>query len=128
MLVSHHSRHHRLFAYLKSLTLIAVSGVFSLFLGSDAGLAVLLAGTVLWSTVIVFRAYYYQLFIGNRLRIELGFTHGTCYMIDNGRSIGVITLASVTPGGVFDLAGFRVNDILLDDLTITDFYELLERQ
>jgi hypothetical protein len=91
--------------------------------GAAALLALLFGGWVAW---VMFEAFYYQGAVGVSLNRELGFTHGSPYVRCGGEVREVFTIESVTPGGVFDRAGFRKGDIVRG-LSFTEFYKLLHR-
>ena len=60
------------------------------------------------------------------LQRDLGFNHGSPYVQVGGTRKELMTIEHVTPGGVFDRAGFRSGDIPLDDLSIFGFYRWLD--
>lgn len=86
-------------------------------------LALLFGGWVGW---VMLEVFYYQGVVGFALNRELGFAHGSPYVQCGGETTEVFTIESVTPGGVFDRAGFREGDIVRG-LSFTEFYKLLHR-
>src|SRR5215831_8615086 len=87
-------------------------------------LALLLTLLILFIVWTAYEGFYYQVRMGAQLRYDLGFDHGTRYV---GRFSEVLTIGSVTAGGLFDQAGFYENDVIVDDLSITGLYKMLER-
>jgi len=79
-----------------------------------------------WPAWVVWEAHPYQLQISEDLCRELGFRHGSPYVRNGDDLLEVFTIEHVVPGGLFDQAGFRKHDIIVDRLSITDFYRLLE--
>lgn len=126
MLASDFNRRRHFFACLELLLLLAGVGSCTFLWGFDAGLILLLVTILTWVIYVTSRACYYQLAVGRRLQDELGFKHTTCYL---GKCLSnTLMFESITPGGLFHNAGFRDKDILLDDLSLTEFFELLEKQ
>lgn len=74
-------------------------------------------------------AFYWGVYRGLPLEKDLGFSHGSPYVKigDSRWGTEVMTLEDIKPGGVFDQAGVKEGDILLDDLSITEFFRMLER-
>lgn len=62
-------------------------------------------------------AEYYQSILGKPLRTQLGFTTASPYIEIDGRTREVYIIESVVPGGVFEQAGFRPNDIVTEGAT-----------
>jgi hypothetical protein len=122
MLASHHKRYGVFVAHLQLLALIAAGGVSPYYFDAGACCIVVSAGFVVWLAFVIGQAYYWQGTIVERLEKELGFTHGTAYL---GWVSSALVLKSVTPGGPFDRAGFREADVLLDNLGLTEFFQLL---
>jgi hypothetical protein len=82
----------------------------------------------LLSAVIVVEAYYYQGRRAEELERDLGFHRGSAYPRCRGRwNLGVVSIRSLTPGGVFERAGFQEGD-LLPDLSLTELFKLLHRK
>ena len=90
-------------------------------------LAVLLGMVVLLCVWIGAEARHYQSKLGGLLRRDLGFAHGSPYLRNTRGMVEVLTIESVAPGGLFDQAGFQKDDIVVDDVSISEFYKLLER-
>lgn len=81
---------------------------------------------VVFGIYVTLEACYYQLWLGDRLRRELGFAHGSAYVRCGRTWEGVVTIASLAPGGVFAQAGFREGDIL-KGLSFSGLYKILHR-
>ena len=75
---------------------------------------------------IMREAYYYQCVLGKPLERELGFEHGSPYIHSGDEFIEVMAFENIKPGGIFDLAGIKKGDIPIDDLSITEFFRMLE--
>jgi hypothetical protein len=60
------------------------------------------------------------------LQRDLGFGHGSPYVLVGNSRKELMTIEHVTPDGVFDRAGIRSGDIPLDDLSIAGFYRWLD--
>ena len=82
---------------------------------------------VAFSVFVVVEAYYYQGQLAGELRKDLGFEHGTPYIRCGRWVCGVLTVASLRPGGVFARAGFREGDVILGP-SITGLYKMLHRR
>lgn len=81
---------------------------------------------VIWVAYVAGAAFYWQSYIGDPLERDLGFGHGTPYVTCNGWLQEVLVVESLTPGGVFEQAGFRQGDIIRG-LSINDLFRLLHR-
>jgi hypothetical protein len=83
-------------------------------------------GLFVWIPAV---ACYWQLYRGIPLEKDLGFSHGSPYVkIENSQwGTEVMTLERIDPSGIFAQAGIKEGDIPLDDLSITEFYRMLER-
>jgi hypothetical protein len=81
-----------------------------------------------WVVYVIRAAFYWQMMVGAILERDLGFQHGTPYVLYTGSDWlhEVLTVESVTPGGVFEQAGFQRGDIILD-LSITELFQLLQQ-
>jgi hypothetical protein len=88
------------------------------------GILALLFGT--WVVYIIVEAFYYQEHLGKLLERDLGFRHGSPYVRCSGSACEVLTLEAITPGRIFDQAGFREGDIV-KGLSITGFFKLLHK-
>ena len=88
-------------------------------------LAVLFA---VWVVYVICAAWYWQMSVGLPLERELGFQHGTPYIQEAGSSWDeeVLTVESVVPGGVFDRAGFKSDDVIRG-LSINGLFQVLHR-
>jgi hypothetical protein len=75
---------------------------------------------------VVAEAWYYQGQIAENLQRDLGFTHGTPYIASGRRTADVLIVGCLTPGGIFERAGFREGDIL-HRVSITGLYKMLHR-
>ncbi|MCZ6689663.1 MAG: hypothetical protein O7H41_08680 [Planctomycetota bacterium] len=71
--------------------------------------------------------FYWQGKIGGPLEEDLGFRMRGRYIQVDGKRVEALTITSVRSGGVFEQAGFRPGDIIVDDLDFCQFYKKLER-
>jgi hypothetical protein len=80
------------------------------------GLAVVFCPvSVAW---LMLESYYYQVYLRPALERDLGFRYNKC--------MEQITITHVQPGGLFDRAGVRAMDVVVDRVSITGFFRRLE--
>jgi hypothetical protein len=88
-----------------------------------------LASALLFAAFIVFSVYtarqacFYQAVIGTGLQHQLGFTHGSPYILAGHDRVEVFSVHP-RPDGAFAAAGVHDGDIVLSH-RITDFYRAL---
>jgi hypothetical protein len=78
------------------------------------------------SVYLVVEAAYYQGRLGPGLERDLGFKHGSPYVLCGRTLCRLLAIEALTPGGPFAQAGFGVGDLIMGP-SISAFFRLLHR-